>query len=181
MCIITHLLATLVDKPHPQLSTFPPTSWRHCHNERLCLFFFLKIDAKKVSSIKDLIEEAQPDQEQLEKQQEVAEKLTSFLMVRARAYKWQVGLSGTSHTKRATSCDKLRQVLDMSHVHLGIPYWFKQNFMFFQRLNDYNNALLVLSCLKLVMETCKHNANFWVFWIIFCSFASYQYCFWDFP
>ena len=44
--------------------------------------FFLKIDGKKVSSIKDLIEEAQPDQEQLEKQQEVAEKLRSFLMVR---------------------------------------------------------------------------------------------------
>ena len=40
-----------------------------------------------MSSIKDLIEEAQPDQEQLEKQQEVEEKLTSFLMVRARAYK----------------------------------------------------------------------------------------------
>ena len=41
-----------------------------------------QIDGKKVSSIKDLIQESQPEEEQLEKQQEVAEKLKSFLMVR---------------------------------------------------------------------------------------------------
>lgn len=44
-------------------------------------FFPVQIDGKKVSSIKDLIEEAQPEEEELNKQQEVAEKLKAFLMV----------------------------------------------------------------------------------------------------
>ncbi|XP_068677758.1 uncharacterized protein [Montipora foliosa] len=39
-----------------------------------------EIDGKKVSSIKDLVQEAQPEQEQLQKQQEVAEKLKAFMM-----------------------------------------------------------------------------------------------------
>lgn len=41
-----------------------------------------EIDGKKVSSIKDLVQEAQPDEEELTKQQEVGEKLKAFLMDR---------------------------------------------------------------------------------------------------
>ena len=46
------------------------------------VLFSFQIDGKKVSSIKDLIQESQPEEQQLEKQQKVAEKLKSFLMVR---------------------------------------------------------------------------------------------------
>lgn len=42
-------------------------------------FSSVQIDGKKVSSIKDLVQEAQPDEE-LTKQQEVGEKLKAFLM-----------------------------------------------------------------------------------------------------
>jgi len=53
------------------------------------LFFFspnVQIDGKKVSSIKDLIHEAQPEEKQLNKQDEVAEKLKAFLMVSVHKY-----------------------------------------------------------------------------------------------
>ncbi|PFX28525.1 hypothetical protein AWC38_SpisGene6793 [Stylophora pistillata] len=39
-----------------------------------------EIDGKKVSSIKDLVQEAQPHEEEISKQEEVAEKLKAFLM-----------------------------------------------------------------------------------------------------
>ena len=45
-------------------------------------FSSVQIDGKKVSSIKDLVQEAQPDEEELTKQQEVGEKLKTFLMAR---------------------------------------------------------------------------------------------------
>lgn len=48
------------------------------------LFFHVQIDGKKVSSIKDLIQEAQPEEEEVKKQQEVAEELKAFLMVGVR-------------------------------------------------------------------------------------------------
>ena len=50
-------------------------------------YFCIQIDGKKISSIKDLVQEAQPDQEQLEKQQDVAEKLKVFLMVRSQFWR----------------------------------------------------------------------------------------------
>lgn len=43
-------------------------------------FSSVQIDGKKVSSIKDLVQEAQPEEEELTKQQEVGEKLKAFLM-----------------------------------------------------------------------------------------------------
>ena len=46
-----------------------------------CFFSPVKIDGKKVSSIKDLIQEAQPDEQELNKTQDVAEKLKAFLKV----------------------------------------------------------------------------------------------------
>lgn len=46
----------------------------------LLVFSSVQIDGKKVSSIKDLVQEAQPDEEELTKQQEVGEKLKAFLM-----------------------------------------------------------------------------------------------------
>jgi len=59
----------------------------------------VQIDGKKVSSIKDLIQEAQPEEKQLNKQHEVSEKLKAFLMVGVHKCVFYPQLNNLIHVK----------------------------------------------------------------------------------
>lgn len=72
--MITQPRNNLKDK----LTSLPLLKMFLCYD--LLVFSSVQIDGKKVSSIKDLVQEAQPDEEELTKQQEVGEKLKAFLM-----------------------------------------------------------------------------------------------------
>lgn len=52
-----------------------------------------------MSSIKDLIQEAQPEEKELNKQQEVAEKLKAFLMVGVHKFVFSPKLINLFHVK----------------------------------------------------------------------------------
>lgn len=71
---------SMITQPRNNLKVNIASSFENVSMLRSLGFSSVQIDGKKVSSIKDLVQEAQPDEEELTKQQEVGEKLKAFLM-----------------------------------------------------------------------------------------------------